>query len=92
MIVSTKGWRRPGARFIGPPGSPRFCSPLIEPAVDVYETNNEVVVVVELAGIADQEVEIIVNGREIIVRGERAALQGQPRPPLLPDGDLLRHL
>jgi HSP20 family protein len=63
---------------IGPPGGPHFCLPVIEPAADVYETNDDVVVVVELAGIADQEVEIIINGRDFTVRGERAALQGQP--------------
>ncbi len=63
---------------IGPPGGPRFCLPLIEPAADVYETDDDVVVIVELAGIANQEVEITVDGRYLTLRGERVALPGQP--------------
>jgi len=69
-----QAWRQ----VIGPPGAPGFCSPAIEPAADVYETADEVVVLVELAGIANQEVEIIVEGRALTVRGERKAVTGPP--------------
>lgn len=69
-----EAWRQ----VVGLPGAPGFCSPVIEPAADVYETADEVVVVVELAGIADQEVEIIVEGRALTVRGERAPVPGRP--------------
>lgn len=69
-----EAWRQ----VIGPPGAPRFYPPLIEPATDVYETDEDVIVILELAGIADQEVEILVDGRDLTVRGERAALQGRP--------------
>ena len=68
-----QAWRQ----MIGPPGAPHFCPPAIEPTADVYETNDEVVVVVELAGIADQEVEIIVEGRQLTVCGERTPVPGR---------------
>ncbi len=64
---------------VGPPGSPRFCAPVIEPPVDVYETEDDIVVVVEIAGIPDEEVEVLVDGRTLIVRGERRAAGGARR-------------
>ncbi len=70
-----QAWRQ----VIGPPGAPRFCSPIIEPAVDVYETDEVVVVVVEIASISDEEVEIEVDGRALLLRGERRARAGQQR-------------
>ncbi len=65
-------------QVLGPPGSPRFCAPLIEPPVDVYETDREVVVVTELAGIAEEEVEIAVDGRVLVMSGERRPSEGRP--------------
>lgn len=70
-----QAWRQ----VIGPPGAPRFCSPIIEPSVDVYETKDEVVVVVEMAGISDEEVEVEVNGKTLILRGERKPPLGRPQ-------------
>ena len=70
-----QAWRQ----VIGPPGAPRFCPPLIEPTVDVYETDDEVVVVVEMAGIPDEEVEVEVDGKTLILRGERRPPGGRPR-------------
>jgi len=62
-----QAWRQ----VLGPPGSPRFGTPLIEPSVDVYETEEEVVVVVEIPGISEEEVEIMVDGRRLVLSGER---------------------
>lgn len=70
-----QAWRQ----VIGPPGAPRFCAPLIEPSVDVYETDDEVIVVVEIAGIADEEVEVEVDGKTLILKGERRPSGGRPR-------------
>jgi HSP20 family protein len=56
---------------LGPPGSPRFCPPVIEPATDVYETADNVVVVVEIAGVSAEEIDISVEGKTLTVRGER---------------------
>lgn len=70
-----QAWRQ----VIGPPGAPRFCAPLIEPSVDVYETDDEVVVVVEIAGISDEEVEVEVDGKMLLLRGERRPSAGRPR-------------
>ncbi len=67
-------WRQ----VLGPPGSPRFCPPVMEPAVDVYETEQEVVVVAEMAGISEGEVEITVHGRKLVVSGQRKPSAGRP--------------
>lgn len=67
-------WRQ----VLGPPGAPRFCPPVIEPAVDVYETEREVVVVTEMAGISEGEVKITVDGRTLVVNGERKPSAGRP--------------
>lgn len=69
-----QAWRQ----VIGPPGAPRFCAPVIEPAVDVYESDTEVVIVVEIAGISDQEVEMMVEGKTLLIRGERVPGPGRP--------------
>lgn len=42
-----------------------------EPAVDVYETATEVVVLVELAGVKKDEIQMIVDGRTLVIRGIR---------------------
>jgi len=65
--------------FGGPPGAPNFCAPFTEPPVDVYDTTDEVVVLMEIAGIPDEEVEIEVDGREMVIRGERKPLSGRPQ-------------
>jgi HSP20 family molecular chaperone IbpA len=61
-------WRH----VLGPPGAPRFCPPVIEPAIDVYETEREVVVVVEMAGISEGDVDITVDAfrRELLLPAE----------------------
>jgi HSP20 family protein len=58
-------------RGLGPPGAPHFCPPVIEPATDVYETAESVVVLVEIAGVTVEEIEISVEGKTLTVRGER---------------------
>ncbi len=65
-------------RVIGGPGRPRFCSPVLEPPVDMYETDSEVIVLVEMAGIAQEEVELEVDGATLTIRGERRPLLGRP--------------
>ncbi len=69
-----QAWRQ----VLGPPGAPRFCPPLIEPAVDIFETESEVVVVAEIPGISELEVEITVEGRMMYLSGERKPNQGRP--------------
>lgn len=41
------------------------------PYCDIFETPNHVVVIVELAGISPQDVEVIVEGRKLKVSGQR---------------------
>lgn len=62
--------------FGNSPGSPNFGALHMEPPVDVYETRNDVVVSMEIAGILEEEIEIIVEGRLMIIRGHRKALSG----------------
>jgi len=59
-----------------PPGSSNFCPPYMEPPVDVYQTESHVVVLMEIAAIPDEEIEIQVEGRSLLIRGERKALSG----------------
>jgi HSP20 family protein len=61
------------------PGSPGFCPPFMEPPADVYETDEEVVILLEIAGIAGQEIEMQIEGRAIVIQGERKPLPGRPR-------------
>jgi HSP20 family protein len=66
-------------RMLGPPGSPRFAPPVIEPPADIYETAESVIVVVEIAGIKDEDVEISVEGNILTIRGQREDRQRHPR-------------
>jgi len=63
----TRTWQQ----ALGRPGAPHFCPPVIEPATDVYETAENVVVVVEIAGVSAEEIDITVEGKALTVRGER---------------------
>jgi Molecular chaperone (small heat shock protein) len=49
----------------------RFSPRTWQPPIDVYETDGEVVVLVELAGVKEDEIEVIVHDNILIVRGER---------------------
>ncbi|MEO8456407.1 MAG: Hsp20/alpha crystallin family protein [Chloroflexota bacterium] len=65
--------------FAGIPGSPNFSAPYMEPPVDVYLTESDVVVVMEIAGIPEEEIEIEVEGRHMLIRGHRKAVAGPVR-------------
>ncbi len=49
----------------------RFSPAVWEPAIDVYETDDELVVTVELAGVKESDIEIMVDRNTFIVRGVR---------------------
>jgi HSP20 family protein len=66
-------------RVIGAPGRPEFSTPFIEPAVDVYETSADVVILAEIAGIGECEFELEVEGSSCVLRGERKAMRGGPK-------------
>ena len=55
----------------GHPGQPRFGPPIIEPPADVYETEDSVVVVIEISGMRGQDVELNIADSRLTVRGER---------------------
>jgi HSP20 family protein len=57
-------------------GSPNFSPPYMQPPVDVYQTESHVVVLMEIAAIPEEEIEIEVEGRTMLIRGERKALSG----------------
>ncbi len=66
-------------QVLGTPGSPGFCQPYMEPPADVYETDGEVVVLIELAGISGEEIELEIEGRTLLMQGERKPLPGRLR-------------
>jgi HSP20 family protein len=66
-------------RVIGAPGSPRFSTPFIEPAVDIYETAGAVVIVAEIPGIGEGDLELEVEGSACILRGERKTVRSGPK-------------
>ena len=49
----------------------RFSPSAWEPAIDVLETDDDIIVTVELAGISESEVEMLINSNTFIVRGRR---------------------
>lgn len=53
------------------PPAVRFSPRTWQPAIDVYETDNDVVVLVELAGVKQDEIEVIVNNNILTIRGDR---------------------
>src|SRR3990172_1760222 len=59
-------------------GGPRFCPPILEPPVDVYETSDEVVVLAEVAGISGEDVEVAVEGDRLTFRGEKNDRHADP--------------
>jgi HSP20 family protein len=64
-------------RLFGGPGSPSsFGARYYEPPVDIYEVDSEVVVLVEMAGISNQELQIEVEGRNMVISGRREPLPG----------------
>ena len=49
----------------------RFSPKTWEPSVDVYETENEVVILIELAGVKEDEIEVAVDNKIVTIRGDR---------------------
>ena len=49
----------------------RFSPRTWQPAIDVYETDENVVVLIELAGIKQDEIEVLVQNNILMIRGER---------------------
>jgi len=47
------------------------------PLFDVEETDDEVILTADLPGMTEEDIEITVEGQQLIVRGERKAKEGQ---------------
>lgn len=55
-------------------GNPRWSMPnetIWRPPTDVYETDNAVMVVIEIAGLGPNDYEILLRGRTLLVAGDR---------------------
>lgn len=82
---------REGSRFITafldgvPIARVRVGTSTWSPAVDVWETASEVVVVAELAGVNEQSLEVHFEGRELVIRGDR------PEPFAAPEQRISQH-
>lgn len=59
------------------PQSVVFSQRTWQPALDIYETEEAVVATVDLAGVSDKEIELVVTRNSLTLRGERRA-QGEP--------------
>ena len=57
------------------PPSVHFAPGMWEPSIDVYETEGEVVVLVELAGVSQDEIEVIIDDNTLVIRGKRKGIQ-----------------
>ena len=53
------------------PPTVRFSPRTWQPAIDVYESNKDVVVLVELAGVKEDDIEVTIHNNILIVKGER---------------------
>ena len=59
-------------------GGSKFSPCLWEPPIDVYETDDELVVLCELPGIDRDHMEIIAEGQSLTIRGERKRSKAEP--------------
>lgn len=59
------------------PPSVYFAPRAWEPAIDIYEKEREIVVLVELAGVKQDEIEVIIERSTLVVRGVRASTTSQ---------------
>ena len=50
----------------------RFDPDVWEPAIDVYEVDNDIVVLVEIAGLTPEDINVIIEGTTLVIKGERA--------------------
>ncbi len=66
-------------QVLGGPGNPGFCAPYMEPAADVYETPEEVIVLIEIAAISGEEIDLELEGRNLLIQGQRRPLRGKPQ-------------
>jgi HSP20 family protein len=55
------------------PPQVKFSPSAWQPAIDVYEMENEIVVAVELAGVKENDWEIVIDRNTFTIRGERKA-------------------
>ena len=53
----------------------RFSPRAWEPAIDMYETPQAMVVMVELAGLRQEDIDITVHAKTLVIRGERRESQ-----------------
>lgn len=53
------------------PPSIRFSPTVWEPAIDIYETEDELIVIVELAGVQESDIQVTIHQNIFTIRGER---------------------
>ncbi len=61
----------------GGPQQPGYCGPGFEPRADLLQTDTEVIVLIELSGLRGSELDILIEGQRLTVRGVK---QEPPRP------------
>jgi HSP20 family protein len=61
------------------PPAAHFAPMVWEPAVDIYETEKEIVVVLELAGVRQEEIKVAIERNVLVVKGERKETSARSR-------------
>ncbi|MDK2895955.1 MAG: hypothetical protein PWP04_75 [Candidatus Atribacteria bacterium] len=56
-----------------------FSDPTWKPACDLFETATHFVILVELAGVSPQEVEVFAQGKKVVIKGERKDPSSLPK-------------
>ncbi len=69
----------------GPPTPDDDAPPTWSPPLDVYETPEEMIVLIDLPGIDPLAVEVSVTGRGLTIRGRRRAEEPAPRHERAPE-------
>ena len=57
-----------------------FSRPAWEPSIDVYQTSDAVVALVDLAGVSEKDIDLVVARDSLTVRGERRGSDEAQRP------------
>jgi HSP20 family protein len=61
------------------PPTVRFSPSIWQPAIDIYETAVEFIITVDLAGVQENDIEILVDQKSFTIRGERKKAQKTDR-------------
>ena len=74
--LATHADRVRGQLAVGRPNAPQFSPSALEPPIDVYQTREAVVILVEAPGMRDQEILLQVEPDRLTIQGHKRNLRG----------------